>query len=100
MWAANMFISNSLYGKQQSPLQDPFPLNRRENRDSEEGSMPRSERSCAAIAAAVLLLASPVFAQEAASPHRCEAVLRANVVALDQAFQVNRLGTTRTDGEI
>src|SRR5581483_6986602 len=35
-----------------------------------------------------------------APPQRCETVVKADVVALDEAFQVNRLGTTRTDGEI
>lgn len=38
-------------------------------------------------------------AVDAAQQH-CESVVKADVVALDQAFQVNRLGTTRTDGEI
>src|SRR5713226_1863458 len=48
----------------------------------------------------VFLLTSPLLAEQAALPQRCETIIRANVVALDQAFQVNRLGTTRTDGEI
>ena len=34
------------------------------------------------------------------APPRCESVVKADVVAFDQAFQVNRLGATRTDGEI
>jgi hypothetical protein len=48
----------------------------------------------------ISLLTSPLLAEQAALPQRCETIIRANVVALDQAFQVNRLGTTRTDGEI
>jgi manganese oxidase len=33
-------------------------------------------------------------------PRRCESIVRADIVAFDWAFQVNRLGTTRTNGEI
>ena len=39
-------------------------------------------------------------AHAADAPPKCETTVKADVVALDQAFQVNRLGTTRTDGEI
>lgn len=40
-----------------------------------------------------------IVAQEP-PPSRCESTVRADVVAFDQAFQVNRLGATRTNGEI
>lgn len=49
------------------------------------------------VAALLPVLASSVAAQD---PPRCESTVRADVVAFDQAFQVNRLGATRTNGEI
>ncbi|MDP9192511.1 MAG: copper oxidase [Acidobacteriota bacterium] len=36
---------------------------------------------------------------EAAKP-RCESIVRADVIAFDWAYQINRLGTTRTNGEL
>jgi hypothetical protein len=60
----------------------------------------RSARLFLVLAVVSVLTASPVLAQPMASTPRCETTIRARVVALDQAFQVNRLGTTRTDGEI
>ena len=49
----------------------------------------------------VLLFVGVVNAASAAeSSGRCASVVKADVVALDQAFQINRLGATRTDGEI
>jgi len=53
--------------------------------------------SLRAIAALGMLAA--LNAHAAAAP-TCETIVKADVVALDQSFQVNRLGTTRTDGEI
>jgi hypothetical protein len=51
---------------------------------------------------------APAFAQPAPAAElqapkaaqRCESIVRADIVAFDWAFQVNRLGTTRTNGEI
>jgi hypothetical protein len=54
----------------------------------------------AAAALCICLLATLNARAAAAPPPVCEAIIKADVVALDQAFQVNRLGTTRTDGEI
>lgn len=49
----------------------------------------------------VLLFVGVLSAAAAAEPTgRCASVVKADVVALDQAFQINRLGATRTDGEI
>jgi hypothetical protein len=49
--------------------------------------------------------AVPVILSLAALPlsgetRHCDSVVRADVVALDQVYQVNRLGATHTDGEI
>jgi manganese oxidase len=58
-------------------------------------------RSWASSGFFLLLAAAAATAQaQEASTGRCTATVQADVVALDQAFQVNRLGTTRTDGEI
>lgn len=46
-----------------------------------------------------ILCMAGAFAAEQGEP-RCDSVVIADVVALDQAFQINRLGTTRTDGEV
>jgi hypothetical protein len=54
----------------------------------------------AAICMQAVLALAPWALCGAATAQRCESVVRADVVALDQPFQVNRLGTTRTDGEI
>ena len=63
--------------------------------------MKRKLARCSVVIGTFLGFFSPAsFAQQAAPAGRCESVVRADVVALDQAFQVNRLGTTRTDGEI
>ena len=51
------------------------------------------------VVAAICLLGLQCRGFAADSQH-CEAVVKADVVAFDQAFQVNRMGTTRTDGEI
>ena len=65
-----------------------------------------SFRSWSFIGAVLTLAAGQALAQEAATEAaaqkrgHCDSVVHADVVALDQAFQVNRLGTTRTDGEI
>jgi hypothetical protein len=53
-----------------------------------------------AIATLFFLLGHGQGASAADTAQRCESLVKADVVALDQAFQVNRLGTTRTDGEI
>jgi hypothetical protein len=49
----------------------------------------------------LVVLSSPnLFAQPSAVPSRCDSIVRADVVALDQAYMVNRLGAIHTDGEI
>ncbi len=48
----------------------------------------------------VFLLGQCAGAHAAGAGAHCESTVKADVVAFDQAFQVNRLGTTRTDGEI
>lgn len=47
-----------------------------------------------------MLLGGPALAVAPSPEGRCERTVRADVVALDQAYQVNRLGATHTDGEI
>jgi hypothetical protein len=49
------------------------------------------------VLALLSLLPLSVLAQ---APQRCESTVRADIVAFDWAFQINRLGTTRTNGEI
>lgn len=58
-------------------------------------ALPRRAR--AALFLIPFLLAS---AHAADAPPRCDTTVKADVVALDQAFPVNRMGTMRTDGEI
>lgn len=47
-----------------------------------------------------------LFAQTAAPPQppsatqRCESIVRADIIAFDWAYQINRLGATRTNGEL
>ena len=53
-----------------------------------------------AIALLVVFFGVPLDVLADGPSQKCESLVRADVVALDQAFQVNRLGTTRTDGEI
>lgn len=49
----------------------------------------------------MLALSSPLLhAADTPARGHCDSTVHADVVALDHAFQVNRLGTTRTDGEI
>lgn len=56
--------------------------------------------SYAGTALFVCALFSPAQAADTPAKGHCDSTVRADVVALDHAFQVNRLGTTRTDGEI
>lgn len=64
-----------------------------------EPTLPRLPARLGSICAGLLLalMLAPCAVQAA---QRCESVVKADVVALDQPFQVNRMGTTRTDGEI
>src|SRR5260370_38506679 len=48
----------------------------------------------------VVLSSTNLLAQPSAVPSRCDSIIRADVVALDQAYMVNRLGAIHTDGEI
>ena len=62
--------------------------------------LPLPSWSCAFALLVPALCISPLQAAEAPAHGRCDSTIQADVVALDHAFQVNRLGTTRTDGEI
>src|SRR5689334_9041217 len=53
-----------------------------------------------AVVSALLFVGVTSTAHAAELSGHCTSVVKADVVALDQAFQVNRLGATRTDGEI
>src|ERR1700682_2293789 len=48
----------------------------------------------------VILSTSTLLAQKPAVPSRCDSIIKADVVALDQASMVTRLGAIHTDGEI
>src|SRR5262245_37556654 len=62
--------------------------------------MRRTARSFSAFAILLFLATSLFAATPPAQTQRCESIVRANVVAFDQVYQVNRLGATHTDGEI
>src|SRR5688572_12034317 len=53
-----------------------------------------------AFALLSLLPLTDVPAQTPAATQRCESIIRADVIAFDWAYQINRLGATRTNGEI
>ena len=52
------------------------------------------------VVALLSFLPLTALAQTSAMPQRCESIVRADIVAFDFAFQLNRLGATRTNGEI
>lgn len=56
--------------------------------------------SCAFALLIPTLCVAPLHAADTPAHGHCDGTVHADVVALDHAFQVNRLGTTRTDGEI
>ncbi len=62
--------------------------------------LPLRSWSCALALLIPMLCATPLSAAEMPARGHCDSTVQADVVALDHAFQVNRLGTTRTDGEI